>query len=512
MRKANIFSLLLFLLFTQNVSCVGQDAALLCGAGKIPPCIKNSNPDNLWPLLLGLNQGSAGGGGGFGGSGGGGSSQPITFGSFTPTLTDGNPFSVTPTINGITIANCTVSPALPPGLSLNPTTCTISGTPTAGSPSTTYTLTATDGNGGTATGTVTFRVSSTTAIQVFGQTGNFTTDNANDGGISASSLYGPYRGIIFDSSGGMYVNDQSNNRVLYYPANSTTATKVYGQGGVFTTNTANKGGISADSLRAPDGLALDSSNGLYISDNGNNRILYFPSGTTTATRVYGQGGVFTTGTANKGGRSANSLSGPQGLALDASGGLYVVDSGTSRVLYFPSGSTTATRVYGQNGDFTSNNNYVGVISADSINYPQDLDVDSSGGLYVVDRNAQRVLYFPSGSTTATRVYGQGGSFTTGVQNKGGISANSLSSPECLRWDPFSGGLYIGDYNNSRLLYFPPGSTTATRVYGQGGSFTTAINNNGGISASSMSGPTGIGISPSGGLFIIDGVNNRILSY
>ena len=37
----------------------------------------------------------------------------------------------------------------------------------------------------------------------------------------------------------------------------------------------------------------------------------------------------------------------------------------------------------------------------------------------------RVLFYPSGSTTATRVYGQGGSFTTGTANKGGISANSL---------------------------------------------------------------------------------------
>jgi hypothetical protein len=49
------------------------------------------------------------------------------------------------------------------------------------------------------------------------------------------------------------VADQYNNRVLFYPSGSTTATRVYGQGGSFTTNTANNGGISANSLAFPTG-------------------------------------------------------------------------------------------------------------------------------------------------------------------------------------------------------------------------------------------------------------------
>ncbi|EQA38581.1 NHL repeat protein [Leptospira inadai serovar Lyme str. 10] len=481
----------------------------MCGAGKVPPCIKNSSPDNLWPLLLGMNL--AGSGGGVGISGSGGSSAPITFGSITPLLS-GNPFSATPTISGITVANCTVSPTLPPGLSLNPITCSISGTPTAGSPSTTYTLNASDGNGGTATGTVTFRVASTSAIQVFGQAGSFTTGTVNNGGISPDSLNYPYGGIAFDSSGGMYLSDQSNHRVLYYPTNSTTATRVYGQGGSFTTGTANKGGISANSLNVPYALVLDSSNGLYVADTNNNRVLYFPSGTTTATRVYGQGGSFTAGAANNGGTSASSFWSPQGLALDSSNGLYVADSRNNRVLYFPSGTTTATRVYGQGGSFTINNYYLGGTSANTLSNASDLDLDSSSGLYVVDSNANRVLYYPPGSTTATRVYGQGGSFTTAVYNNGGTSANSLASPEFLRADPYSGGLYICDGNNHRVLYFPSASTTATRVYGQAGSFATTVSNNGGISANSLSCTSGAGVSPSGGLFILDGCNSRVLGY
>jgi sugar lactone lactonase YvrE len=57
--------------------------------------------------------------------------------------------------------------------------------------------------------------------------------------------------------------------------------------------------------------------------------------------------------------------------------------------------------------------------------PYGVALDSSGNLYVADSYNNRVLFYPSGSTTATRVYGQLGSFTTNTQNNGGISANSL---------------------------------------------------------------------------------------
>ena len=133
-------------------------------------------------------------------------------------------------------------------------------------------------------------------------------------------------------SSGLYISDNGNNRVLYYTGIATTATRVYGQGGSFAANTANNGGISADSLNSPKGVAADTT-GLYIADQANNRVLFYPGTVTTATRVYGQAGSFTANVANNGGISAKSLESPCGVGLYSTG-VYIVDSGNNRVLLY----------------------------------------------------------------------------------------------------------------------------------------------------------------------------------
>ncbi len=347
-----------------------------------------------------------------------------------------------------------------------------------------------------------------TAGVVWGQGGSFTS-NANNG-ISASSMQA-LGGVLVDPAGNLYAADGQNNRVLFFPRGSMTATRVYGQNGSFTTGTANNGGVSANSLSNPQGLALDSSGDLYVADEYNNRVLFYPAGSTTATRVYGQNGSFTTKTENNGGVSANSLGQPYGLAVDASGGLYVSDYQNNRVLFYPAGSTTATRVYGQGGSFTSNAVNNGGISASSLNQPTGVALDSSGDLYIADIYNNRVLFYPSGSTTATRVYGQLGSFTSGTANNGGITADSLDNPMYPALDS-AGDLYVVDRSNNRMVFYPFGSTTATRVYGQLGSFTSGAANNGGISANSFSEPWAVAVDNSGNVYVSDYSNNRVLEY
>ena len=232
--------------------------------------------------------------------------------------------------------------------------------------------------------------------------------------------------VGLDTSGNLFVADNQNNRVLEYNAPLTTDTsadRVFGQAGSFTTNTCNNGGVSAGSLCAPSRAALDASGNLFVSDTSNHRHLEYntPLATdTVADRVFGQGGSFTTATCNNGGISASSLCYPSGVAVDASGNLFLADStsvgpsvfGNNRVLEYDLPLTTDTvadRVFGQGGGFSTNTCNNGGISAASLCGPDGVALDASGNLFVTDHNNHRVLEFdaplaaptPTASTTAT---------------------------------------------------------------------------------------------------------------
>lgn len=333
------------------------------------------------------------------------------------------------------------------------------------------------------------------ATRIYGQGGSFSSALTNADGLTAKSLSSP-RGVAVDA-GGVYIADSQNNRVLYFGTSSTTASRVYGQGGSFTSNAANSGGISAASLYYPTGVAADAS-GVYIVDSGNNRVLYFAGTSTTASRVYGQNGSFTTNIINNGGVSENSLYTPAAVAVNASG-VYISDSANYRVLYFSGTSTTASRVYGQAGSFLSATVNNGGLSANSLNYPQGVTLDATG-LYVIDYYNHRALYFSGTSTTATRVYGQS-SFSTAT---GSTSETALSFPKGIAAD--SSGIYIADNSNSRVLYFSGTSTTATRVYGQS-NFSNSGSN---VGANGLSFPNAVTASAAG-VYVVDG-NNRVLFY
>ena len=93
--------------------------------------------------------------------------------------------------------------------------------------------------------------------------------------------------------------------------------------------------VSATSLNGPSGLAIGPNGDLFVADNGNNRVLEFPSGAgsgAAAVRVFGQPSMTTAVRQNA---SAQTLAAPLGLAVDQASNLYVADAGSNRVLIFP---------------------------------------------------------------------------------------------------------------------------------------------------------------------------------
>lgn len=378
------------------------------------------------------------------------------------------------------------------------------------------------------------------AVQVYGQA-DFASATA---GHDANGLFFPI-GLAQDRDGALYVVDRNNSRVLVYENDGdTTADRVYGQHGKLDSYIQNYDGVggsnlpNADTLNFPVAIALDSFGGIYVTDRENHRVLYYSADDdTTADRVYGQFGSFSTNPPNNDGLGGNGIPSNAnigvfalGILADGNGRLYISDSSNNRILIFePAGETNADGVYGQFGAFTTgvlNNNgsgQTGTPSAENLNFPRGLAIDESGGLYVADRENQRVLYFAAdGDTVADRVYGHSGNFTSGQVNddgsgnEGSPTADSLSHPPSVALDD-AGGLYVADRDNNRVLYFAnDGDTTADWVFGQFGNFATNVANNDGTgvsgdpSAQNVNRPQFVMVASDGSLYISDTGNNRVL--
>jgi sugar lactone lactonase YvrE len=96
-------------------------------------------------------------------------------------------------------------------------------------------------------------------------------------------------------------------------------------------------GVTGTTLACPIDLAVDATGNLFVSDLYNHRILAFLdplAGDDQPDAVFGQQGSFTTGQPSKGGISAESIETPLGVAVDALGGLYLADFAHNRVLAY----------------------------------------------------------------------------------------------------------------------------------------------------------------------------------
>jgi len=277
----------------------------------------------------------------------------------------------------------------------------------------------------------------TIADRVLGQI-TFTHDAPNF--VDAHSLYWP-SSVALDRSvtpNRIYVGDYQNDRVLGWSnaasfANGAPANLVIGQPDFFT---APNGGISSSEQCGPIAVAVDSNGNLYVAEPCKSRVLEYNSPFTTDTvadRVFGQAG-FTGKDCNRGAPTptAATLCFPGGVGLDSIGRLYVADEGNNRVLEYdsPMTSTTANRVFGQNGSFLSNRCNENSVNVTTLCFPTGVAIDAAGRLYITDLNDNRVLRYdaPLTSSSANQVYGQSGSFTSTTCNKAASARTACVIP------------------------------------------------------------------------------------
>jgi sugar lactone lactonase YvrE len=178
---------------------------------------------------------------------------------------------------------------------------------------------------------------------------------------TAASLCTPI-GVGVDSDGILWVVDMQDNRVLGYksPKKKMSANIELGHpvATAFTSNTANDGGISAKTFSMPTGIAFDSKDFMWVADMGNNRVLMFKpdfKNGIAAKLVLGQNN-FTSAFANQNGPAgAATLSSPQGVFTQKASAVWIGDTTNNRTLEFVSpynSGMSASLVLGQ-PDFNS---------------------------------------------------------------------------------------------------------------------------------------------------------------
>ena len=396
-----------------------------------------------------------------------------------------------------------------------------------------------------------------TANGVFGQT-NFANSSANLGGSSptAKSLAAPID-VKLDSNdpANLYVADFNNSRVLEFktPAASSidpAADSVVGQNN-FTSNFCFN--PSATSVCDASGVAIDSLGNAFIADLSNNRVLEYDAPLlatgNTASAVLGQT-VLDVGFHDL--VDGRSFYLPQNVTVDeysTPNHIYVSDGGSSaqfdnRVLAWYDAKTfqngqPADLVFGQPDFFhlTANNGVAGE-GPDSLSAPLGMTVDNSSNLYLTDSGNNRVLEYdnpflgfvpgsgprltppgtPSGSagdTIADRVFGTCGDFTTNVCTPPSGTADTLSQPQSVAFDPKNGALYISvGFPEAVFEYDTPlTSQTAHLVFGTcGGGFGANNCSSSSPTDASLIQPTGVAVDAQGNLFVADGDVTRLLMY
>jgi sugar lactone lactonase YvrE len=192
-------------------------------------------------------------------------------------------------------------------------------------------------------------------------------------------------------------------------------------------------------LRQPIGVAVDSGGNIYVADEGNNIVARVsPDGVLTIIAGNGIAGFSGDG----GPATSASLNGPEGLALDAAGNLYIADSHNNRIRKVSGGMITTVA---SNGFATYSGDGVSATSA-PLSFPSGVAVDAAGNLYIADTANNRIRRVSGG--TITTVAGNG---LPEFEGEGGPATSAaLDFPSGIALDA-AGNLYIADTNNNRAV-------------------------------------------------------------
>jgi sugar lactone lactonase YvrE len=290
----------------------------------------------------------------------------------------------------------------------------------------------------------------------------------------ASFTPGNYR-MIVDLLDGNVVTDTTTKK-FYLMKATTTGYTVSTLAGSGSTGAADGTGTAA-SFHEPYGIAVDASGIVYVGDVWNNLIRKIsPVGVVST--LAGQASV--TGSTNGTGTDALFYM-PSGVALDTTGNLYVADDYNGLIREISPVGVVST--------------FAGGVFAE----PRGIAVDTAGNVYVADTWHYRVCKITSGGVVSTLA----GSGSWGSTDGTGTAA-SFSGVVGVAVDT-SGNVYAADQGNQCIRKITSDGVVST-LAGQAG-VTGSINSTG--SAASFNQPEGVAVDSSGNVYVADSANHMI---
>jgi len=189
----------------------------------------------------------------------------------------------------------------------------------------------------------------------------------------------------------------------------------------------------------PGDLATDGADNVYIADTGNSRIAKVdPSGNLSV--LVGSGSCAYSG--ENGSPALAQLCFPHGVAVDSAGNVYIADTNNNRVRKVSGGVITTIAGTGTCSAFEDG------IQATTAGVcgPNSVAVDNTGNLYISVPGSGRVLKVDTSGILTTI----GGGGTNGVPEGGVATTASLSFPKGLAVDG-RGRVYVAEGTHIRLL-------------------------------------------------------------
>jgi len=311
-------------------------------------------------------------------------------------------------------------------------------------------------------------------------------------------------GVAFDGAGNMYYSDRDQSLVRKVTAAGVLST-VAGTG--TSGYTGDGGAATAAELSAPSGIIVDGAGNIYIADSGNNviREVVMGSGSEPA-QIYTVAGNGTAGNTNgTGTATSGELNGPQGLAIDPSGNLFIADT-VNNVVRKVNATTKVMTTYAGTGS-TGTFAIAGTATSIELNEPWGLYATSDGSVYIADYG-NNVIRKVDTSGNLTTVVGSG---SVGYNASAGpVAANTtaMDHPTGVVVDA-AGNIIYADSENDAILKMNYSLQTVTRLGGNENPGWDADGVDANPTLAEFNKPYGMAIDGAGDLLIADRINLRV---